>query len=146
AHRGSVPYRNAALVQRFGRANEMAARDAFRNDLDTGHDDLFRDRADLQHFDEPRDRADAERPDAFHRAEDAAARRIAPAIPQRREADIRRDAGERFERGDAFPRHDFSRPRIGEGADIMRWRSLGSARPAARAFGGFHPHIGFRRL
>src|ERR1700744_13849 len=29
-HRGNVPYRNAALAQRFGRTNDVAGRDAFR--------------------------------------------------------------------------------------------------------------------
>jgi hypothetical protein len=137
AHRGNIPYPNAALAQRFGRADDVAARDAFRKDLEAGHDSLLRDRAIPQRVDASRDRMDDQRADALHRPEDDAAKKVAP---ETREADVRRDAGERLERNDAFPRHELSRPRIGEGADVLRWRSRGSARPAARAFGG-----GFRR-
>jgi hypothetical protein len=61
AHRGDVPYRNAAVAQRFGRANEAAAREAFRDRADAPHDDLFRDRANAGH--------DASRPAMRSRAQ-----------------------------------------------------------------------------
>src|SRR5580692_3116488 len=37
AHRHDVPYPNASVAQRFGRANEAAARDAFRDRADAQH-------------------------------------------------------------------------------------------------------------
>src|ERR1700753_2105802 len=43
AHRGNVPYRNAAVAERFGRGNEAAARDAFSDRFDAGRNDPFRD-------------------------------------------------------------------------------------------------------
>jgi Protein of unknown function (DUF3300) len=41
AHRHDIPYPNASVAQRFGRANEAAARDAFRDRADAQHDDFF---------------------------------------------------------------------------------------------------------
>ena len=114
AHRGNVPYRNAAVAERFGRANEAAARDAFR------------------------DRVDTERPDAFHRTEgdvsDSAAR-TAPALPGGRDGDFRRDGGDR-QMDRAMPeRRDFAPPRGDAGWQAMRSRAQ-AFRPAARAIGG----------
>jgi hypothetical protein len=144
AHRGNVPYANAALTQRFGRGGGVAVRDAMRNDL--GHDDLLRDRSAFEQRDVPRDRIDAARPDVFHRPEGDVARRIEPAIPGAREPEIRRDAGEVFERHEALPERDVSRPRAGEGADLLRTGFAGEDRPREGAFGGFHLPMGRPRL
>ncbi|WP_407150506.1 DUF3300 domain-containing protein [Bradyrhizobium sp. ORS 86] len=135
AHRGNVPYANAALTQRFGRNSDVAVRDALRSDL--GHDDFLRDRSALEQRDVLGDRIDAARPEAFHRPEGDVARRIEPAMPDARESEIRRDAGEAFERHEAPPQRDFSRPRIEDGANLPRWRSIGEDRPRAGAFGDF---------
>jgi hypothetical protein len=149
AHRHDVPYPNASVAQRFGRANDAAARDAFRDRADTQHDDFFGDRANAEHDDMFTNRASTERSDVLRRpAGDTgdADRRIAPALADRRDGDFGKNDGQRPERSDAFPRQDFSRPRIGEGADVLRWRRLGNSRPFARAFGGgFHPRMAFRR-
>ena len=126
AHRGNVPYRNAALAARFGGENSIA----MRNEL--------RDRLGGEHSIEQR------------LAEGGDFRKdIASAAPERREADIEHALGdrlddrlgdrpaERLERGEDMLRPHLDRPRIGEGADVMRWRSMGSLRPSAHAFGGF---------
>lgn len=150
AHRGNVPYRNAAVAQRFDRGNEAAARDAFRDRADAQHDDMFKDRAGVQRVDAFRDHVDAPRPDASPRMEgDAgdAARRIAPASPGRADDDFRRDGGD--QRADrAMPAsRDLARPQD----NANRRSSMGSRaqifRPARRAVGGgFHGGGGRHRL
>jgi hypothetical protein len=117
AHRGNVPYRNAAVAERFGRSNQAAARAALRDRVDTQHDDIFKNRADVQ-------RNDAQRDDALRRMEgkmddavrkDDADRRIEPAVTERRDDNVRRDDGDRQidrpmpERQDAM--RDFMRSR-----------------------------------
>jgi hypothetical protein len=135
AHRGNVPYRNAALAQRFGQEHADAVRDELRDrDAGTLRGEL-RDRPDMAHPAESR---------PMDRADDL--RRDFAAAPEHREANVERDLGARLERKDDFARPNFDRPRFGEGADPMRWRSIGGFRPAAHAFGGFHRFGGMRRL
>jgi hypothetical protein len=128
-HRHGVPYRNASVAARFGGANETAARDAFR-DRDQ-HGDLFRDHADIQH------------PDAVHGMAGEggdAARRIAPALPDRHDDNVDR----RVDR--AMPdRQEFARPRGDVRPQAMRPRAQ-AFRPERRSFGGgFHFGGGGRR-
>ena len=130
AHRGNVPYRNAAVAERFGRENTAAMRD------------------------ELRDRLGAGRPNEQHLMEGERDLRkdIAPASPERREADVgrddvTRDMGQRLERREALPRPGLDRPRVDEGADLLRRRSIDSFRPRAHDFGGFRERFGgLRRL
>jgi hypothetical protein len=138
AHRGNVPYRNAAVAERFGRSNEVAARDALRNRVDVQHDDFFKDRADAP-------RNDAERNDALRRMEgnadnadrrDDADRKIAPALTERRDDDVRRDGGDRQvdrapERRDVAPeRKDATQPFMRSRAEAPR----PERRPMGRRF------------
>jgi len=148
AHRGNVPYRNAALAERFGRSNETAARDAMKERIDGQREDIFKDRADV-----PRDRPDAQRDDEFRRIEgktndaarkDDADRRIAPAATERRDDDVRKDDADRRidrpmpERRDAAPEREDARQ------DFMRSRAQ-AFRPERRPMGGgFHFHGGGR--
>ncbi len=125
AHRGNVPYRNAAVAERFGRTNEAAARDAFRDRVDAAHGDVFKDRGNAEH------------PASLRRAEgDAgdAGRRIAPALPENRDG-FRRDGGDRRVDRTVVPRRDFSRPRAAQRSRAMRSRAQ-AFRPARRAFAG----------
>jgi len=135
AHRGDVPYRNAAVAERFGRDNTTAMRD------------------------ELRDRLNAERPSEVRpneqrlmEGERDLKNDAAPTAPERREADVgrddvRRDMGERLERREAAPGPHFDRPRVGEGEDLLRRRSIESFRPRAHNFGGFRERFGgMRRL
>lgn len=130
AHRGDVPYRNAAVAERFGRDNTTAMRD------------------------ELRDRLNAERPSEVRpneqrlmEGERDLKKDVAPTAPERREADVgrddvRRDMGERLERREAAPEPHFDRPRVEEGANLLRRRSIDAFRPRADDFGGFRPHFG----
>ena len=132
AHRGNISYPDAALAQRFGRTNDVAARDAFRDRADAQHDDLFTDRLDAQHN------------DSFRRAEGDADRRIAPATPDRRAKEVRRDDGDRAaDRG--MPEHrEVAPPRDDARREIMPPRAQ-VFRPERRAMdGGFHFHGGGR--
>ena len=134
AHRGNVPYHNAAVAERFGRGNEAAARDALRDRVDVQHDDMFKDRAEVQ------------RPDAAPRVEGDAARRIAPAPQDRRDGDFRQDNGDRRVDRTMPERQDFARPRDNAARPSpMRSRAqmFRPARPAAG--GGFHDRGGGRR-
>jgi hypothetical protein len=128
AHRDGIPYRNASVAKRFGSADEAAARDAFRNRLDTQHDNVFRDHADTPH------------PDALHGMADDhgdAARRIAPALPERLDG----GGDRRVDR--AMPeRQDFALPRGDARLQAMRSRAQ-AFRPDRRVFGGgFHGRVG----
>lgn len=136
-HRHGVPYQNASVARRFDAANEMAARNAFRDRADIDHNDLFGDRNDVQH------------PDAVHEmARDGGvdARRTAPALPDRL-----RDGGDRRvdhavqERQDPA-RQDFALPRGDARLQAMRSRAQ-VFRPNGRAMGGgFHLGGGRHRL
>jgi Protein of unknown function (DUF3300) len=140
AHRGDVPYRNAAVAERFGRENTQAMRNELRDRLDAVRPNEVR----------PNDQHPME-------AERDLKKDVAPAAPERREADVRRDMGERdlgernlgerLEQHEALPRPGFDRPRVDEGADLLRRRSIDSFRPRAHDFGGFRGHFGgLRRL
>jgi Protein of unknown function (DUF3300) len=127
AHRGDVPYRNPALAARFGRTNEVAARDAFRDRMDAQHGDVFRDRVDDQRPDAFRDRVDTQRPDEFRKGEGDgdAARRVAPDMADRRDGDdFRRDDGGDRRVDRAMPEHrDFAPPRDEAAREDMRPRA-----------------------
>jgi uncharacterized protein DUF3300 len=133
AHRGSVPYRNAAVAERFGRGNEAAERDAFRDRIQ--HDDVFR------------DRANTERPDAFHGVQGAAgdaARRFAPALPEGRDRDVRLDGGDRRVDRAMPDRRDFAPRRAAVRRPAMRSRAQ-VFRPERRfGRGGFYGGRGGR--
>jgi Protein of unknown function (DUF3300) len=128
AHRDGIPYRNASVAKRFGSTNEAAARDAFRDRVDTQHDDVFRDQADTQH------------PDALHgMAGDTAdaARRIAPALPDRHDG-----GGDRRVVRPMPERQDFALPRGDARLQALRSRAQ-AFRPDRRAFGGgFRGRVG----
>ena len=138
AHRGTVPYRNAAVAERFGRSNEAAARDAFRDRVDAQHDDIFRDRADAP-------RNDAQRDDAFRGLDgnaDNADRRIAPAVTERRDDGVRKDGGDRQADRAVPERRDIAPEREDGRRQFMRSRAQ-AFRPERRAMGGgFHFHGG----
>jgi hypothetical protein len=122
-HRHGVPYQNASLTRRFGTANEAAAREAFRDRADTGHNNVFRDHADVQH------------PDAAHgMAGDGGvdARRIVPTMPDRLN-----DGGDRRTDRAMPERRDFVQPRGDARPQAMRPRAQ-AFRPDRRAtFSGF---------
>jgi hypothetical protein len=138
AHRHDVPYPNASVAQRYGRASEAAARDAFRDRADAQHDDFFKDRPNAERDGVYRDRADVERPDALHRTEDHADRRIAPAMPDHSDEEVRS-----VDR--AMPeRREFAPSRGDAGRQVTRPRAQ-MFRPERRAMGGgFHFHGGGR--
>jgi Protein of unknown function (DUF3300) len=144
AHRHDVPYPNASVAQRFGRANEAAARDAFRDRADAQHDDFFKDRPNAERDGVSRDRADVERPDTLRRTEDDADRRIAPAMPDRRDEEVRRDVGDRAVDRAMPERREFAPSRGDAGRQVTRPRAQ-MLRPERRAMGGgFHFHGGGR--
>jgi Protein of unknown function (DUF3300) len=114
AHRGNVPYRNAAVAERFGRSNEAAARDALR------------------------DRVDSERGDAIRRLEgnaDNAGRIIAPAMTERRDDDVRKDGGDRLVDRAMPERREIAPERQDARRDFMRSRAQ-VFRPERRPIGG----------
>ena len=144
AHRHDVPYPNANVAQRFGRANEAAARDAFRNHADAQQGDFFRDRLNAERDGLSRDRADVERPDALHRREDDADKGIAPATPDRRDGEVRRDGGDEAVNRAMPERRELAPSRDDAGRQVMRSRAQ-MFRPERRAVGGgFHFHGGGR--
>jgi hypothetical protein len=121
AHRGDVPYRNAGVAQRFGGANNAAAREVFR------------------------DRADVEHPDVSRlMGEDKKGGDIARGIPETRDAGFARERGDRRMNDAALPRQNFSRPRVGPPPRLMRSRAQ-DFRPAPRMTGGFSGREGGRR-
>jgi Protein of unknown function (DUF3300) len=144
AHRHDIPYPNASVAQRFGRANEAAARDAFRDRADAQHDDFFKDRPNAERDGVSRDRADVERPDTLRRTEDDADRRIAPAMPDRRDEEVRRDVGDRAVDRAMPERREFAPSRGDARRQVTRPRAQ-MFRPERRAMGGgFHFHGGGR--
>ncbi len=145
AHRGNVPYGNRAVAERFGRGNEVNARDAFRDRLDAGRNDLFRDRAGDQPNQRPADRADTQPPqdhsdgqrfeaprDPERRAGDDRSR----ATPDRRDADLERTGGDRNVDRPGFPRRN-------EG-EMVRPERMPSFHPERRTDGGFREREGVR--
>jgi hypothetical protein len=135
-HRGNVPYRNAAVAERFGRGNDAAARDGLRGRADAQHDDMFKDRADFLRPDAVGDHVDAQRPDASPRIEGDignAASRIAPALPDGRDGELKRNDGDQRVDRAMLERRDLTPPRAQ------------AFPPARRAIGsGFHGRGGGR--
>lgn len=152
AHRGNIPYHNPALATRFGRANQMDAREAFRGRVDGGHDDMFRN-DDSGHADAlrrteggadttglSRDRVDAPHADPLKRTDidtSRAAERNVPEMPNRLDADLKRDGGDREMNHMELPR---GRP-FGGGGEGMREPRM----PPVRAGGDGLGHTDFRR-
>lgn len=152
AHRGNVPYRNPALTERFGRANDIAARDAVRNDRAGGREDLLRngdnartgairstqDGAEATGL--SRDHIDVPHADLLRRTEgdiDRAGERPAPAGLSRLDADLKRG-------GDERPMDRIEAPRgrpLGDGSDAMREPRTPSFRAGGDRFG----HMEFGR-
>jgi hypothetical protein len=127
-HRGNVPYRNAAVAERYGRANEAAAREAFRDRFDAEH-------------------PDASRPmggDTGRVARDAVpafSRRASTDVAPDRKADpARRDVDRQFDRATS-ERRDFAPPRVNARPQALRSRAR-VFRPTARATGGGHLRVG----
>jgi len=135
-HRGNVPYRNAAVAERFGRANEVAAGEAFR--------DRFDERPNVSRPD-GRDAGRAAR-DAVPAFAGHASRDVAPDFAGERKVDpIRRNADRQFDR--VMPERRSFAPWAN-----VRPRAQ-AFRPTARAMGGgrfrvsgFHAGGGRRRL
>jgi Protein of unknown function (DUF3300) len=123
AHRDGIPYRSASVAKRFGSANEAAARDGFRDRVDTQHGDVFRDHADTQH------------PDALHgmASDDDGARRLMPAVPDRGDDNVDR----RVDRA-APERPDLARPRGDARSQAMRSRAPAFWVDRRASGGGFH--------
>jgi Protein of unknown function (DUF3300) len=130
-HRHGIPYRSASVANRFGSANEAAAREAFRDRADTEHNDVFRDRADAQH-------SDAEHGMARDGGDNV--RRIAPAFSDGRD----RGGDRRIDRG-VPERRDFAPRRADARPQAFRSRAQ-VFRPGRRAAdAGFHARGGGRR-
>jgi hypothetical protein len=146
AHRGDVPYRNASVAERFGRANTLEARDALRDHLDA-------DRSELSHGPER-----AENPArAFTTADmgrdsgrdlgrpDGARADLTRADPERRIPDVARDVDRGQADRAAMPPKNFDRRMANPRPQAMRSRAQ-MFRPQARAFGGggarFGGHFG----
>jgi Protein of unknown function (DUF3300) len=138
-HRGNVPYRNAALAQRFGRTNDVAARDAFRDRADAQHDDLYRNRPDVQR-DHPDLRPDVQHDDSLRRAEGDADRRIEPVMPDRRDDEVRRDDSDQAV-NPATPEHREVAPERNDARrQFMRSRAQVFRPERGAIAGGFHFH------
>jgi hypothetical protein len=145
AHRGNVPYGNRAVAERFGRGNEVTARDAFRNRLDSGRNDLFRDRPGDQSNQRPADRADTHPPqdhndgqrfEAPRDPERRAGDDRSSGTPDRRDADLERTGGDRNVDRPSFPRRN-------EG-EMVRPERMPSFHPERRTDGGFREREGVR--
>jgi Protein of unknown function (DUF3300) len=150
AHRGNVPYRNAAVAERFGRGNEAAARNAFRDNPNVERTDPLRDRSVVQPDDGSRDRADAQRERAPLGQVDPQRpdlRRLdgqdeaTKAAEDRMNADLRRPGEDHRIDDGAFT----DRPRREDGDNVMQDRRMPSSHPERRTDGGFHEDFGFRR-
>jgi Protein of unknown function (DUF3300) len=150
AHRGNVPYRNAAVAERFGRSNEAAARNVFRDDPIIERTDPLRDRSVVQPDDGSKDRADVQRERAPQGQFDpprSDLRRVdgqgeeAKAADDRMNPDIRRPGGDRRMEDGAFT----DSPRREDGDNGMLDRRMPSFHPERRTDGGFHEDFGLRR-
>jgi hypothetical protein len=133
AHRGDVPYRNAGVAERFGRANTLEARDALRDHLDA-------DRADLSRAPERAENtARAFAPGDMGRRDSTRAD-TTRADPEQRIPDVARDADRA-----TMPPRNFDRRMANPRPQAMRSRAQ-MFRPQARAFGGggarFSGHFG----
>ena len=143
AHRGDVPYGNRLVAERFGRGNEFAARDTFRDRFGAGRNDPFKDRSNGQPRENPLDRPDvgpsrehqdAQRFDQQRNLEGRTVDDAGRAAAERRDADFERAGGER-----GSDRADF--PRRNEG-EMMRPERMPSFGPERRAEGGFRDRFG----
>jgi len=125
AHRGGVPYRNAAVAERFGRGNTLAARDALRNHIDAGHSELPRE---IGH------KLDG----AGQAPKTAGAAGLArPASDEMKTYDQKPAPGQPNRA--TMPTRNFNRPMAAPRAQLMRSRAQ-AFRPTPRAFargGGF---------
>jgi hypothetical protein len=138
AHRGDVPYRNASVAERFGRANTLEARDALRDHLDA-------DRSDLSHQPERAENAARAFAPADIGRPDSARADITRADPEGRIPDVARDVDrERADRA-TMPLRNFDRRMVDHGPQAMRSRAQ-MFRPQGRVFGGggarFGGHFG----
>src|SRR5271154_3529270 len=128
AHRGDVPYRNASVAERFGRANTLEARDALRDHLDA-------DRSDLAHAPErPENAARAFAPADMGRPDSTRAD-ITRADPEKRIPDVARDVDRGRADHATMPSRNFKRRMGAPRPQAMRSRAQ-MFRPRARAFGG----------
>jgi hypothetical protein len=126
AHRGNVPYRNAAVAERYGRANEAAAREAFRDRFDAEHPDASKPMG-----------GEAGRAAFSGRV----SRDVAPDFAGDRKVDsARRDVDRQFDRATSG-RRDFTPPRVNARPQVMRSRAR-VFRPTGRAMGGGRFHVG----
>jgi Protein of unknown function (DUF3300) len=147
AHRGDVPYRNAALAERFGRSDEAAARDEFRNRAGIERNDMFgdqpaippneasKDRMDVPRDDGSRDHVEAQHTDAPSDVRERVGDEARGAL-DRRDADVNRDGGDR--RIDRM----VAPERRGDAVDAMR--PMPDLHPE-RAGGGIREHMAFGR-
>jgi hypothetical protein len=125
AHRDGVPYRNASVAQRFGGANNAAAREAFRDRVDAEHPDLSR----LMGEDK--------------KVGDTA--RDIPAIrdlPARRDARFAREGGDRRMNDAVFPRQDVGRPHVGPLPRFVGSRAQAFRSAPRMMDGGFRGRFG----
>lgn len=125
AHRGNVPYRNAAVAERFGRGNDAAARDTFRQISGFGGNKPFGDRMALPN-DASRDRPDIRRDDQ------------PSAAPRRSEADVGDRQVDRFVRPDDGARR-------GGGDEAFEPRRMPDFNMERRVDDAFRAHPDFRR-
>jgi hypothetical protein len=138
AHRGDVPYRNAGVAERFGRANTLEARDALRDHLDA-------DRADLSRAPERAENAARAFAPADMGRRDSTRADITRADPEQHIPDMARDADRRKPDRATMPPRNFDRRMANPRPQAMRSRAQ-MFRPQARAFGGggarFGGHFG----
>jgi hypothetical protein len=141
AHRGDVPYRNAGVAERFGRANTLEARDALRDHLDADRADLSRapERAEnaARAFAAPADKDE----DLGRR--DSTRADITRADPEQRTPDTARDTDRRQPDRATMPPRNFDRRMANPRPQAMRSRAQ-MFRPQARAFGGEGARFGSR--
>ncbi|WP_426610589.1 DUF3300 domain-containing protein [Bradyrhizobium sp. McL0616] len=125
AHRGDVPYRNAAVAERFGRGNTLAARDALKDHMDAGRSELSRE-------------ADHKFDGAGQAAKAIGAAGLARRAPDGAKSFAPRSAARQANHA-AMPARSFNRPMAAPRAQFMRSRAE-AFRPAPRSFargGGF---------
>lgn len=138
AHRGDVPYRNAGVAERFGRANTLEARDALRDHLDA-------DRADLSRAPERAENTARAFAPADMGRRDSTRADTTRADPEQRIPDMARDADRRQPDRATMPPRNFDRRMANPRPQAMRSRAQ-MFRPQARAFGGggarFGSHFG----
>jgi hypothetical protein len=148
AHRGDVPYRNTALDERFGRSNEAAARDAFRDRAGIERNDVFSDHPAVLPIEAwkdrmgvPREDASSNHVDAQHAVAPRDVRERTRGALDRRDTDVNRDGGDRRIDGLVTPE------RRGDAVDAMR-PGMPAFHPdlrPGRGGGGIREHMAFGR-